>query len=684
MSRNQSILQEGLASLLLVFALFFAGSALAADGRLLAAAGEVTVDRPGADEPRSIPADAGFELLAGDTIRTGANGRAQIRLADGSIFSLQPRTVFRIDEFRFDADEQRGFFSLLRGALRTATGQIGKRDRDDYRLQTPTATVGIRGTQYLAQETVCDPGCWPGDRAGLHVAVTEGRIAVSNDLGSIEIGPGEAVRVAPAAAPRRAGLPPRLPPRQMLATDDEPDEGDDTAPTLVAQAASEDGSGGDTATDGSMQAGGATSLRTRAWGRSGADWDSIRLARLDTRTVGGPTPAGNDGSGSDPDLASPDASGRIFDNDFAPNAGRDDSGELVALADEIVAGPGSPSGDPGTGDPGTGDPGIGDPGIGDPGIGDPGTGDPGTGDPGPGDPGPDDPGPGDPGPDDPGPGDPGPGDPGPGDPGPGDPGPGDPGDGEIPPGGETPTGLWRVELRQVGGIGIGLVADLLAAGGRLEFDAERRLTAIGSTCPGLFCLSSGSTRIAEAGADPWVSWGRWTEGNAVMRFFGLPLQVPYSANTGMHYLVGSPALTVPTSGEFSYALAGATAPTMSGGQWAPGSFSGTASVSFNPGEAARLGLEADVSFREGSFQMATDGGVANPGQSQVTFDARHAFDATIAATQTSGSFCRGENCTARISGGLFGPTGERLGVGYTINGANPSTTIDGVGVFTRQ
>src|SRR5690606_30501249 len=134
----------------------------------------------------------------------------------------------------------------------------------------------------------------------------------------------------------------------------------------------------------------------------------------------------------------------------------------------------------------------------------------------------------------------------------------------------TPTGLWRVDLRQTGGIG--RLADVMAANGRLAFDAERRLTSIG-TCPGWFCLSSGTTRVAEAGADEWVSWGRWTEGSAVMRVVGLPFLVPYSANTGMHYLVGSPALTVPTSGEFAYALAGATAPTMSGGQWAPGTFS---------------------------------------------------------------------------------------------------------------
>jgi hypothetical protein len=747
MSRNRSIMRVGLASLLLVLATLLAGPAQAADGRLLAAAGEVTVDRPEAGGLRSIPVDAGFELQSGDTIRTGAQGRAQIRLSDGAIFSLQPRTVFRIDEYRFDAQEQRGFFSLLRGALRTATGRIGKRDHDDYRLQTPTATVGIRGTQYMAQETVCDPGCWPGDRAGLHVSVTEGRIAVTNDFGSIEIGAGEAARVAPASAPRRAALPPQLPPQQMLADgEDDSSDGDSagssSGPVAQGSASADDGTGpgGPPAADAGANIAGtagatnasAAPLRTAeatgtdgpvagpqtrrkpARRQNGGDWDDTLLARIDNTAAGdeGNSAAGDGAGETDP--LSPGDSGRVFDIDFAPNSGRDDSGDLLAVNEAVGStdpsgngngngngnsgdgepgtgepgngGPGNGgpgNGGPGNGGPGNGEPGDGGPGNGEPGDGEPGDGGPGNGEPGDGEPGDGGPGNGEPGDGEPGDGGPGNGEPGDGEPGDGGPGNGEPGDGEIPPGGETTTGLWRVDLRQF--LGSQPIASLAVADGRLQFDAERRLTSIGY-CPGFLCLSSGSTRIAEAGADQWVSWGRWTEGNAIMQIVGVPFAIPYSANTGMHYLVGSPALTVPTAGEFTYALAGATAPTMSGGQWAPGSFTGNASVRFDPGQAARLGLEGNVTFDEASFRFATQGGAANPGASEVTFDSRHAFDATIGASQTGGGsdFCGRGDCSTRISGGLFGPTGERLGVGYTINGANGSTTIDGVGVFTRQ
>ena len=121
-----------------------------------------------------MPAN-GSLVRTGDTIVTGLDGRAQIRFSDGSLVSLQPRSEFRIDDYQFDMAQQRGFFSLLRGALRTISGAVGKRDPADYRMTTPTATIGIRGTEFLVEETVCTPACHPGRTAGLRVAVSAGR-----------------------------------------------------------------------------------------------------------------------------------------------------------------------------------------------------------------------------------------------------------------------------------------------------------------------------------------------------------------------------------------------------------------------------------------------------------------------------------------------------------------------------
>lgn len=143
------------------------GSALAAPaGNVDFAIGGVSVT--GADG-RSKPATKGLTVESGDRIVT-TDGRAQIRFTDGAYVSLQPNTDFAIREYRFDGKtdgSERGVFGLVRGALRTVTGAIGRVNRRAYEIQTPTATIGIRGTggliQVLANGTtlvVSSSGIW--------------------------------------------------------------------------------------------------------------------------------------------------------------------------------------------------------------------------------------------------------------------------------------------------------------------------------------------------------------------------------------------------------------------------------------------------------------------------------------------------------------------------------------------
>jgi hypothetical protein len=142
------------------------------------------------------PVRDGAHLYSGDRVTTRAGGRIELRFSDGSVVALQPETEFRVDDYRFDTAGQRNFMTLVRGALRTVSGAIGKRAREDYRLSTPSATIGIRGTEYEATETVCPPrGCEAGARAGLLVKVIQGRVAVANPAGTVEVPAGSSVQV---------------------------------------------------------------------------------------------------------------------------------------------------------------------------------------------------------------------------------------------------------------------------------------------------------------------------------------------------------------------------------------------------------------------------------------------------------------------------------------------------------
>lgn len=136
-----------LSSLPLLLALLGGGVHAAGAAKIDFAIGDVVAVQ--ADGTRR-PLARGAEVQAGETVDTGG-GRTQLRFTDGGMVSLQPQTQFRIDayEFRAQADGgEKGFFSLLKGAMRTITGVIGKTDRKAYRLDTAVATIGIRGTEY--------------------------------------------------------------------------------------------------------------------------------------------------------------------------------------------------------------------------------------------------------------------------------------------------------------------------------------------------------------------------------------------------------------------------------------------------------------------------------------------------------------------------------------------------------
>lgn len=119
------------------------------------------------------------KVFVGDTLATGPKGRAQIRFIDGAVVSLRPDTELNIKKYRYGkskADEG-SIMTLLKGGFRTITGAIGK---EKYKMMTPMATIGIRGTHY---EAVIN-----NDQ--LFVALWDGGVTVSNNAGQIDLGLG--------------------------------------------------------------------------------------------------------------------------------------------------------------------------------------------------------------------------------------------------------------------------------------------------------------------------------------------------------------------------------------------------------------------------------------------------------------------------------------------------------------
>ncbi len=136
------------------------------------------------------------EVEQGDTLVAEKNTYAQIRFIDHSEITLRPGTTFKIEAFAYDAARPEGdsaSFSLVKGGLRSITGLLGKRNREKFELKTPAATIGIRGTTFVAQFVT--PGL-PGQPApnlapGLHVNVLDGLIVLKNPAGTQNFSAGQ-------------------------------------------------------------------------------------------------------------------------------------------------------------------------------------------------------------------------------------------------------------------------------------------------------------------------------------------------------------------------------------------------------------------------------------------------------------------------------------------------------------
>ena len=183
-------------------------------GALVTADGPVLVEGS-LGQRRSL--SAVDNVRRGDTITTDNRTEASLRLLDGTTILLRTGSSLLLKEFRFAAkDDSNGVLNLklLKGAMRTISGMIPKNAKSQYALETPKATMTVRGTDYAVR--ICEAGSncvLDGAPAadGLYAGVLEGGIDLGNASGSSPAEAGDIVRIdtpelPPAAAPEAASL----------------------------------------------------------------------------------------------------------------------------------------------------------------------------------------------------------------------------------------------------------------------------------------------------------------------------------------------------------------------------------------------------------------------------------------------------------------------------------------------
>lgn len=157
------------------------------------------------------------EVEQGDTLVAEKNTYALIRFIDNGEMTVRPGTTVKIESYAYDSarpDADNVSLNLVKGGLRSVTGLLGKRNRDKFQLKTPAATIGIRGTTFIAQWVEPPPAGLPPSRGlppGLHLSVIDGAIFVSNTGGGLGFQAGQfgfvpSVRVPPVQVPSNPGL----------------------------------------------------------------------------------------------------------------------------------------------------------------------------------------------------------------------------------------------------------------------------------------------------------------------------------------------------------------------------------------------------------------------------------------------------------------------------------------------
>ena len=100
---------------------------------------------------KAHPIQKGDAVNEGDTLVTAPATSAQVSMEDGGFIAVRPDTRLKFDSFRFTGQQDgngQSFFSLFKGGFRAITGLIGKVNKANYRITTPSATLGIRGTDH--------------------------------------------------------------------------------------------------------------------------------------------------------------------------------------------------------------------------------------------------------------------------------------------------------------------------------------------------------------------------------------------------------------------------------------------------------------------------------------------------------------------------------------------------------
>jgi hypothetical protein len=288
--------------LLLAAALLAHGAWAQVAGRAQFVAGDVQVERAAGRAALALNG----EVRQGDLLVTGADGHVQLVMVDSARISLRPRSRMRIERYEFDAPKPgagEALLRLLNGAMHAFTGEIVTRDRTRFKMSTPLASVGIRGSGNILAHYE-ETGTLNHTLTGTHIVTSRDLAGIERTLVSY---PGQTVQVRVGQPPRYVPTPAFLmaaaspPPRQEAAASERA-AAQTAAQSAAPAAAAASSTGGDTSsTPASTSSTSSSDTRTEA---SGTRTDSAST-RTDTASTSTPAPSAAPAADAAPSTPAP-------------------------------------------------------------------------------------------------------------------------------------------------------------------------------------------------------------------------------------------------------------------------------------------------------------------------------------------------------------------------------------------
>lgn len=130
----------------ILFTIVLTTSLSGAIAKITGLTGQASIERSSG----SIPATLGLALESKDTIATEHNAKVQLTFADNTIITVGKQSRFSVEEYLYDnTQDSTAKFNMMSGTIRAMSGKIGKIAPDKFSVKTKTATIGIRGTDFI-------------------------------------------------------------------------------------------------------------------------------------------------------------------------------------------------------------------------------------------------------------------------------------------------------------------------------------------------------------------------------------------------------------------------------------------------------------------------------------------------------------------------------------------------------